>query len=101
MPFFTGNNYYTKEFEGVFVSPDGKEWSNMPYTLEEARIDKERRKEQRVLDEISEYCDRKNLNSFKMAYSEIAEKKSGLSARCKKWLINFIENINKNEENGK
>ena len=55
--------------QGVFVSPDGQEWSNMPYT-----------KEDKMWIELYPYL-AKNLRSLKDEYSLIQQKKSGLSRR--------------------
>ncbi len=87
-----------QEFGGMFVSPDGKEWSSEPYTNEQHLANKEQKKQQRIYKEIYDYCASKII-SFRDAYNEISRKESGLSARCKKMLKEIIENEHEEDDN--
>lgn len=85
MPFYFGKSKDgsdLKEVEGMYVSPDGKEWSNMPYT---DKVSREKYKKARIYDEIYNYCAERGL-TVSEAFNQIAKKESGLSARCKKML---------------
>lgn len=64
---------------GVFVSPDGEQWSNMPYT-----------KEDRMWQELYPYL-AKNLRSLKDEYELIKQKKSQLSRRLRDFVIYLME----------
>ena len=76
---------------GMYLHPDGKQWSNEPFTWEQIVHDREIRRENRIHDEIYDYCEKRRI-TWRDAYNQIASKSSGLSARCKKYLINIIEN---------
>jgi len=65
--------------QGVFVSPDGQEWSNMPYT-----------KEDKMWIELYPYL-AKNLRSLKDEYGLIQQKKSGLSRRLRDFVVHLME----------
>ena len=65
--------------QGVFVSPDGEEWSNMPYT-----------KEDKMWQELYPYL-AKNLRSLKDEYDLIQQKKSDLSKRLRDFVVHLME----------
>ena len=65
--------------QGVFVSPDGEQWSNMPYT-----------KEDKIWQELYPYL-AKNLRSLKDEYELIKQKKSQLSRRLRDFVIYLME----------
>lgn len=65
--------------QGVFVSPDGNEWSNMPYT-----------KEDKMWKELYPYL-AKNLRSLKDEYELVLNKKSKLSSRLRKYVKHLME----------
>ena len=65
--------------QGVFVSPDGEQWSNMPYT-----------KEDKMWQELYPYL-AKNLRSLKDEYELIKQKKSQLSRRLRDFVIYLME----------
>lgn len=65
--------------KGVYVSPDGKEWSNMPYT-----------KEDKMWEELYPYL-AKNLRSLKDEYELINQKKSPLSRRLRDYVKHLME----------
>jgi hypothetical protein len=65
---------------GVFVSPDGEEWSSEPYT-----------KEQKMYREVY-YHIAKNLRSLEDEYELIQQKKSELSTRLRNFVVYLIEN---------
>ena len=84
MPFYTGktkDGSDMKEHPGFYVSPDGKEFSNFPYSLT---------KEQRLYWSCFEYVS-DNIRSFKDEYDLILEKKSTLSKSQRDYIINLIE----------
>jgi len=65
--------------QGVFVSPDGEEWSNMPYT-----------KEDRMWQELYPHL-AKNLRSLKDEYELVKQKKSNLSRRLRDYVKHLME----------
>ena len=65
--------------QGVFVSPDGEQWSNQPYT-----------KEDKMWQELYPYL-AKNLRSLKDEYDLIQQKKSGLSRRLRDFVVHLME----------
>jgi len=65
--------------QGVFVSPDGEQWSNQPYT-----------KEDKMWMELYPYL-AKNLRSLKDEYDLIQQKKSGLSKRLRDFVVHLME----------
>lgn len=65
--------------QGVFVSPDGEQWSNQPYT-----------KEDKMWQELYPYL-AKNLRSLKDEYDLIQQKKSDLSKRLRDFVVHLIE----------
>lgn len=64
---------------GMFVSPNGQQWSNKPYT-----------KEDRMWQELYPHL-AKNLRSLKDEYELILQKKSNLSSR----LRNYVKQLMK------
>ncbi len=94
MPFYTGKSRDgsdMEEVEGMYVNPNNPdEWSSVPYP-EQAKLI-------RIKNEVLEYMNgRFTLNDV---YKQIKEKKSGLSARYKKFVLshydengNFIEQL--------
>jgi hypothetical protein len=67
---------------GVFVSPDGNEWSSNPYT-----------KEQKLYQELYFHLS-KNLRYIEEEYELIQQKKSLLSAILRKYVINLMKTEN-------
>jgi hypothetical protein len=65
--------------QGVFVSPDGNEWSNQPYT-----------KEDKMWQELYPYL-AKNLRPLKDEYDLVQQKKSQLSRRLREYVKHLIE----------
>jgi hypothetical protein len=70
-----------KEFEGVYVHPDGKQWSSNPWKLT---------KEDRLYWSIRDHIDGKK--SFQLEYDLVMAKKSKLSRAQRDYLIQLIEN---------
>ena len=68
--------------KGVFVRPDGEEWSNMPYTKEDKMWDK-------LYPELS-----KRLHSLKVEYDLVLSKKSTLSRRLRDFVIHLMTHTN-------
>lgn len=68
--------------EGMYVSPDGNEWSNRPYTEED-----------RMWSKIYHHL-AKNLRSLQDEYELIKQKKSGLSSRLRSHVVQLIETDN-------
>ena len=73
---------------GAFVSPDGQEWSNIPYT-----------KEDRMWQELYPYL-AKNLRSLKDEYDLIQQKKSGLSKRLRDFVVYLMELPHEEDQTG-
>ena len=65
--------------KGVYVSPDGNEWSNMPYT-----------KEDKLWEELYPYL-AKNLISLEDEYKLVLNKQSKLSRRLRDGVKHLIE----------
>lgn len=70
---------------GMYISPDGKEWSNMPFTQEQREIEKTYRIHWKVWDWL-----RKNGRTMKEEYELIQQRKSNLSKVCREYVIDFI-----------
>lgn len=64
---------------GLFMSPDGNQWSNQPYTQED-----------KMWQELYPYL-AKNLRSLKDEYELIKVKKSDLSNRLRNYVIHLME----------
>ena len=64
---------------GAFVSPDGTEWSNMPYT-----------KEDKMWQELYPHL-AKNLRSLKDEYQLVKNKQSNLSKRLRDFVVHLME----------
>lgn len=65
--------------QGVFVSPDGNEWSNKPYT-----------KEDKMYQELYPYL-AKNLRSLRDEYELVVNKQSKLSKRLRDFVKHLLE----------
>lgn len=65
--------------QGVYVSPDGEQWSNKPYT-----------KEDRMWGEIYPHL-AKNLRSLEDEYELINQRKSTLSKRLRDYVKHIME----------
>jgi len=65
--------------QGVFVSPDGEQWSNQPYT-----------KEDKMWQELYPYL-AKNLRSLRDEYELVLQKKSNLSRRMRDYVKHLME----------
>lgn len=65
--------------EGMYVSPDGNQWSNKPYTEED-----------KMWHELYPYL-AKNLRSLKDEYELIKQKKSNLSSRLRSYVTHLME----------
>lgn len=63
---------------GVFVSPDGEQWSSEPYTKEDKMW-------QELYPEL-----RKRLNSLGMEYELVLAKKSTLSRRHRDYVVHLM-----------
>lgn len=63
---------------GVFVRPDGEEWSSEPYTEEDKMW-------QELYPEL-----RKRLNSLRMEYGLVLDKKSTLSKRHRDYVVHLM-----------
>ena len=66
--------------QGMYVSPDGEQWSNMPFT-----------KEDKMWGQIYDHL-AANLRSMRMEYDLIQQKKSKLSRRLRDHLVYLLEN---------
>ena len=82
MPIYTGSSADgsdMREVKGFFVSPDGEQWSNMPYTLE-----------QRAYDKVYDHMVRTG-RTLREEYDLILAKKSTLSRYCRDFIANQFE----------
>jgi hypothetical protein len=66
---------------GVYLSPDGEQWSNIPFT-----------KEDKMWEQIYNHL-ATNLRSLQMEYDLIQQKKSTLSRRLRDHIVYLIEKI--------
>ena len=64
---------------GMFMSPDGKQWSNKPYT-----------KEDRMWMELYPYL-AKRLISLKDEYQLVEQKQSTLSRRLREYVVHLMK----------
>ena len=83
MPIYTGSSADgsdIRQVRGMYISPDGNEFSNMPYT-----------KEQRIYDTCYTHI-AKYQRSFRMEYDIIKQGKSILPKACRLWIVEQIEN---------
>jgi hypothetical protein len=87
MPFYTGKTADGSDMlqTGVYLSPDGNEWSNKPYTEEQKMKEKEHNIHWKVFDHIS------GKRTLRDEYDLIKEKKSTLSKTCRDYVKQIIE----------
>ena len=64
---------------GMFVSPDGEQWSNQPYTKEDKMW-------QELYPELA-----KRLHSLKMEYDLVLAKKLTLTRRYRDFVVHLME----------
>ncbi len=82
MPFYTGKSADgsdLREFRGMYTSPCGTYWSNMPIT-----------REQKAYDKVYDFCAR-HLITFRDAYNQAKAGTLNLPKWCRKWLIENFE----------
>ena len=92
--FVTGQSkcgWDAREEQGVFVHPNGKEWSNLPFTKEQREQDRAYKLEGRIIDDIHAYLQLKDITISK-AIEEVQQGRSGLSHRCRKWITTSLLN---------
>jgi len=77
---------------GVFVSPDGNEWSSEPYTSEQRAMLKQQRIYERCWNHIAKYS-----RTFREEYNLIMAGRSILPKACRNFIIQCIEEIKKEE----
>lgn len=85
MPIYSGktaDGSDMEEIEGMYINPDNPdEWSSVPYPSQAKQI--------RIKNEVLEYMNgRYTLDDV---YKQIKEKTSGLSARCKKFVLSHYD----------
>ena len=88
MPFYTGSSADgsdMREVEGMYLHPNGKEFSNMPY-----HKTKEDRLYEKCYDHIAA-----NKRTFQDEYDLIKQKKSALSSACRTYFVAEFEKHNK------
>lgn len=78
---------------GVFVSPDGKEWSTKPFTSEQRVRLKQHRIYERCWNHIAKY--RRTLRD---EYNLIMEGKSILPKNCRNFIVQYIKEIEKERQ---
>lgn len=89
MPIFTGSSedgWDMREAQGAYVSPDGNEWSTLPYTLEQSYHQKEYDRETRMIQSLKPYI--KCTKDLHTEYQKILDKKSNLSKSQRDWIVN-------------
>lgn len=67
---------------GMYISPDGNEWSNMPYTKEQKTGELLTRYHWELFDYLGD-----NLRSFNMELELVLQKKSKLPRRLRDYMI--------------
>lgn len=80
-------NVLAYEPRGMFTSPDGKEWSNKPYTKLQKSIYKSERRFAHTFEKIIEHLSRTNRTIMEEV-NLIKSNKSTLPRYCKDWLLN-------------
>lgn len=87
MPFYTGKTADGSDAiqTGVYLSPDGNQWSNMPYTKEQIEHDKLIRRHWRVYDHIS-----KHQRTLREEYHLILQRKSTLPKAERNYVIDSM-----------
>ena len=96
MPAYYGNSEDgtdMKMFEGVYHNEVTGQWSNDPKQI----FTKEQLADMRRYDEVTKYISGKR--SFKDEYELILQKKSTLTKSQRDWLIDQIENSEKENDN--
>ena len=88
----TGDHRSARPFQGMYTSPDGKEWGNSPYTAEQREEEakwKAQEEEWDIRDKILLHIGIDG--TFGAEYKLIKEKKSNLPANLRKFLVENYE----------
>lgn len=72
---------------GMFTSPDGKSWSNRPFTKEQKKVDKIHQRFLFIRGKVISHLIRNNRSILK-EIELIKQNKSTLPRYCKDWLLN-------------
>jgi len=78
----------TYETPGMFISPDGTQWSNFPYTKEQKHIFNLQRRFDHTLEKIKDHLYRTD-RGLKEEINLIINKKSTLPRYCKNFLLQY------------
>ena len=70
----------------MYISPDETSWSNMPFTEEQKKWDKERKRDLLFAERIISFLERKNRNLF-YEYSRITSNTSTLQKKLQQWFL--------------
>ena len=74
------------ESPGMYVSPCGEKWGNMPFTKEQKKIDKVYSRFLFIFDKVTSHLTRTN-RSILEEIELIKQNKSTLPRYCKDWLL--------------
>ena len=94
MPIYTGGSadgWDMREAKGMYVSPDGNQWSNIPYTDEERAYDKAYNAETRMIRSISHKI--KTFEDLETEYQLILQKKSNFSVRQRQFIVSMFDEV--------
>lgn len=95
MAFFTGRSEDGSDAiqSGVYLSPDGKNWSSAPYTAEQKAHKKDEDLYWSIIEHLKKkYNENKGFQEKLLAeYNLVVEKKSDLNRKQRNWLINYFE----------
>jgi hypothetical protein len=72
---------------GMFTSPDGKGFSNMPYTKDQRKVAKVHDRFEMIFDKVKAHLSRTD-RSIVEEINLIKTKKSTLPKYCRDWLLN-------------
>ena len=89
MPFYTGKSADgsdIREVQGMYVSPDGKEWGSKPYTEEQRADERYYKTREEVYDHINA------KRTLREEYHLILAKQSKLCRRCRDWVVKCFDN---------
>lgn len=94
MPIFTGQSEdgIGMRQGGVYMRPDGKEWSNRPYTKEQ----KEDAKMIKLHDHV--FSTIKNREELMKEYSKITHKESARPAKERAYIVDYVTNLISGDE---
>lgn len=82
------DNTGTLKWQGIamYISPDGTGWSNVPYTKEQKRWDKERKQDMIFAERIIAFLEKKK-RTMQYEYNRIKDNTSTLQKKLQQWFL--------------